>query len=235
MNTQPRKRVCLLTGASGRLGSAFCGAYSQKYRIAAVYRAHPPQPWTTGSESLPADDVYSIRADLAEADAARRVVRATLTRFGSIDLLVNAAAISCWAPIVGRESVLARVEDMLALNAVAPLRMAAAVADLCWRGSGGGNGAGNRNVVNVSSTAGVYVYPGFGQSGYAASKAALNMLTCHLADEFAAFGVRANALAPNSFPSHVPTERVASAIVRLDESDLTGQILVLDGDHETLL
>lgn len=49
----------------------------------------------------------------------------------------------------------------------------------------------NRNVVNLSSTAGLFVYPDLGQSVYAASKAALNHLTYHLASDFCGFCVGA--------------------------------------------
>jgi NAD(P)-dependent dehydrogenase (short-subunit alcohol dehydrogenase family) len=85
----------------------------------------------------------------------------------------------------------------------------------------------NRNVVNVSSLSASRVYPG-GQAVYAASKAALNQLSRHLAAEFGVFGVRVNALAPNNFPSVVRTESVASAIARLDGESVTGRVLVLD-------
>lgn len=235
MNAQSSKRVCLLTGASGRLGSVFCRAYHETYRIAAVYHDTPPHVWSQGCDAPNVDDLFPVRADLAVPDAPKRVVAETLTRFGTIDLLVNAAAVSRWAPIVGTGSVLDGLQDMLTLNAVVPLRMAAAVAQQYWCRARDRKKIGNPNIVNISSTASVYLYEGLGQSGYAASKAALNMLTCHLADEFAAFGVRANALAPNSFPSHVSTQSVAAAVVRLDKSDLTGRVLVLDSDGETLL
>ncbi len=55
--------------------------------------------------------------------------------------------------------------------------------------------------MNISSTAGIYIYPGHGQSIYSASKAALNYLSMHMGDEFSSIGVRVNALAPTSFPS----------------------------------
>ena len=34
---QPERRVCLLTGAGGRLGSDFCRRYRSQYNIVAVY------------------------------------------------------------------------------------------------------------------------------------------------------------------------------------------------------
>jgi NAD(P)-dependent dehydrogenase (short-subunit alcohol dehydrogenase family) len=240
------KRVCLLTGASGRLGTAFCRGYHARYDIAAVYCDNPLQVPTQSQRFVDPlrpgepvhaneDPVFAIRADLLDDDGLERVVDQALARFGGIDLLVNAAAISVWAPIVGSDAMLGNLADMLELNAVVPVKLAAAVAARCWRDSPEENRAANRNVVNVSSAAGIYVYPGTGQSGYAASKAALNMVSCHLADEFARFKVRANVVAPNSFPALVSTESVADAIARLDAGDLTGKILVLDNDGETLL
>jgi NAD(P)-dependent dehydrogenase (short-subunit alcohol dehydrogenase family) len=90
------------------------------------------------------------------------------------------------------------------------------------------NLARNRNVINISSTAGVYVYPDLGQSVYAATKAALNQLSYHLAAEFWDIGVRVNAIAPDSFPSRVQTGVVLDAIRRTDQGDRTGKVVIVD-------
>ena len=100
---------------------------------------------------------------------------------------------------------------------------------LLWRDRQPENSASGRNVVNVSSLSGSRVYPHQGQAVYAASKAALTHLTRHLGAEFAQYGVRVNAVAPNSFPTLVSTEAVADAIVRLDREPVTGQVLALQG------
>ena len=70
---------------------------------------------------------------------------------------------------------------------------------------------------------------------YAASKAALNQLTGHLAYEFAAVGVRVNATAANSFPSSILVERAARAIASLDEGILNGMIVVVDGAEDEVI
>jgi len=236
-------RVCLLTGAGGTLGSEFCRRYSDRYRIAAVYRSKPPEVPDQEARfvdplhptaPLPENEnsVFAIRADLTEDAELRRVVELTLARFGCIDLLVNAAAYAVWAPVVESRALLESAERQFAVNVLAPLRLAAHVAHAFWRDRDSENRAFNRNVVNVSSIAAINVYPHRGQSVYSASKAALNALTRHLATEFSIFGVRVNATAPDSFPSPVSFERAAESIVRLDRETMTGSILVLSGDGE---
>ena len=114
-----------------------------------------------------------------------------------------------------RERHAADLQRQLTLNTVVPIQLAAAVARRCWVQD---DRAARRHIINISSTSGLHVYPDLGQGVYSASKAALNYLTCHLAHELAPFGVRANALCPGSFPYQVSTERVADAIVEMDEA-----------------
>lgn len=239
------KRVCLFTGASGALGSAFCRRYAREYDIVAVYRnrlpAAPSQeaafvdPLDPDSRaSLNRHPVFAVQADLQHETELERVVDVALARFGRIDMLVNAAVFSIWAPMGSSE-----LEDSMLqqyqMNAVVPVKLAALVAARFWRQlSPEENRAARRNVVNISSTAGVYAYFNSGQSVYAATKAALNMLTCHMADELRSIGVRANATAPNSFEI-VPASRVAAAIAAFDRGNQTGQILVMDHDGDDLI
>jgi hypothetical protein len=49
-----------------------------------------------------------------------------------------------------------------------------------------------------------------------------------MAHELGAIGVRANVVAPNSFPRIVATEQVVREMVRLDCGRMTGEIRVLD-------
>jgi 3-oxoacyl-[acyl-carrier protein] reductase len=152
------------------------------------------------------------------------VVDLALARYGRVDLLVNNAAHIRLQPrgIVDGDAALEQFEPHFALNVGVPLRFSARLAQRFWLHAGAENRAENRNIVNVSSISGSEVYPG--QTLYSASKAALNQLTRNIAEEFAEFGVRANAIAPNSFPALVPTEQVAQAIVELDVSTLTGGV-----------
>lgn len=238
------KRVCLLTGASGRLGSLFCQLYGHRYHIAAVHLTQPVvQPPDLCWHVDPLDPgvrtavrecrVEAIRADLTDPQQVSFVVDSVLDTFGRVDLLVNAAADVRCAPLLSGELTMTDLTRMLDLNAVVPLRLALELANRFWTSRAAENAALNRNIVNVSSTSGAYIFSG--QSGYSASKAALNMLTCHMAEEFATFGVRVNSVAPDGFPHQVRTESVCDAIARVDQGALTGKMLLLEAEGETVV
>jgi NAD(P)-dependent dehydrogenase (short-subunit alcohol dehydrogenase family) len=235
------RRVCVLTGAGGTLGSAFCRAYAGQYDIVAVCRRRRPDAVSqlesyidplAPAAALPENDarVYVVYADLEAPTDIDRVVDVALARYGRVDLLVNNAVYVGLHPhgLVDGEGALRDFARQFDVNVGVPLRLAAGFAQRFWKQHDQDNRAANRNIVNVSSWSASKVYPHTGQAVYSASKAALNQLTRHMAAEFAAFGVRVNALAPNSFPSLVSTESVARAIIELDGGLVTGRILALD-------
>lgn len=230
------RRVCLLTGAGGLLGDAFCRAYHRDYDIVAVCRTRTPavpsqEEWFVDpldpETPVPENNsrVYLVRADLLEPGAVERVVDLALARFGRVDLLVNNAGHTTFQPrgVVDGDFALDEFYTHMAVNVGVPLRLATRLAQRSWLHDDRENRARNRNVVNISSLSGSEVYPG-GQAVYSSSKAALNHLTRHLAAEFAEFGVRVNALAPTSFPAIVPTEQVARAITELDTGTMTASV-----------
>ncbi len=231
-----QRRVALVTGAGGLLGSVFCGAYYQNYDIVAVCRDRVPavpsqEEWfidpLAPRAELPenASQVFVIRADLAREGEVERVVDLALAKFGGVDLLVNNAARIELQPngMVDGDTALNEFEPQFAMNVGVPLRLSTRLAQRCWVGADLRNRGRNRNIVNVSSLSGSEVYPG-GQAIYSATKAALDHLTRHQANEFAEFGVRVNGIAPDSFPHRVPTQKVAAAIAELDAGSMTGLV-----------
>lgn len=217
------RRVCLLTGASGRLGRRFCERYADTYEFAAIHRRRRPPVGT-----------FAIEADLTADGAAEWVVDCALERFGHIDVLVNAAVVWGWGPVTSEQLVFSAPEQFLT-HVVAPLRLTAAAYRRAWSDQRETNAARHRSVVNVSSISGQNVYPNEGQSVYAASKAALDHLSAHMALELEPVGIRVNAVSANSFPSVVSTDRVVDAIVALDKGSSTGGLLVVGAAEDALL
>jgi NAD(P)-dependent dehydrogenase (short-subunit alcohol dehydrogenase family) len=228
------RRVCLLTGAGGTLGRAFCQRHADDYHIVAVHgRRRPELPNHRTGASGDGPSIFPVAANLADDLEIARVVDLSLARFDRIDLVVHAAVHSMWAPIF-EPHLVESAERQFRINVLVALKLVVAVTRRFWEGRETENARLNRDVINVSSSAGVKMYPGLGQSVYAASKAALNHLTRHLASELRPLGVRANAVAPTSFPGIIPTQRVVEEIARLDRGAETGQIVLIEGGRDGL-
>lgn len=174
--------------------------------------------------------MHVVHADLTDGADVERVIELTLARFGGVDLLVNNAAqlgVHHRSLIEG-EGALLDLEHQLSTNVVAPFRLTTRLAREFWRDRAVDNLDRSRNVVTVSSLAGVGTFPLLGP-GYGASKAALNALNGHLAHEFATFGVRVNTIVPDAFPERVTTESVVEAIVGLDRGAASGSLALIEG------
>jgi NAD(P)-dependent dehydrogenase (short-subunit alcohol dehydrogenase family) len=230
------KPVCLITGAGGRLGAHLCATLRDRYRVVAAYHETPPN---TSSQSmqvidprsfregqeLPDPQVYSVQADITRREDMRRLVEVAVARFGRIDMLINNAADLRFH---GRLNELWYAEDhaerIMQLNAIVPMRLASAVFHACWKQDRSENMAAKRGVVNISSTSGQQVFK-TNDPFYAASKAALNMLSLHLAVEFAPYAVRVNAFCPGRFDNEASTARVGKAVEKILTGDDTGTIV----------
>jgi NAD(P)-dependent dehydrogenase (short-subunit alcohol dehydrogenase family) len=231
--------VCVLTGASGLLGSAFMHRCAQQFCIIGVHNRHeldfasqhqvfidPINVTRPVHEN--SDAVFAVRADLSDCQQIDRVCTEILNRFQQIDVLINGAVHRRPSELLAPLS-LKDAELSFLVNVLAPLRLTIGFAQKFWSNRLEENIALRRHVINISSTAGLYVYPDLGQTIYSASKAALNYATYHLASELWDIGIRVNALAPNTFPQRVPTERVIDHILAFDESDDTGRVVLVDG------
>jgi NAD(P)-dependent dehydrogenase (short-subunit alcohol dehydrogenase family) len=222
------RRVCLFTGVSGRLGQDFAARYADTYDIVGVYDTTVPsgpfRPLDAPARRAKGG-ILAVQADLGAVGAPEEVVRAVLARFGSVDLVVNAAVFRHYAPL-HKKALVDSLDWQLYFNVVVPVRIVSALTRRAWSRTIGDNRARHRNVVNLSSVSASVVYAG--QAGYGASKAALEAVTRHQASELAAIGVRANAVAPNSFPGIMATGAVSDAVVELDGGTVNGQVLFMD-------
>lgn len=235
---EPVKRVCLLTGASGLFGQAFLQAHAKDYHFVALYHRTLPliesQAVRLIDPLAPAQHAarvppttFTVRCDLRLAGECDRLLDLAFARFGRVDVVIHAAAMSVWGPLIGSGKSLEGAAEQFHLNAIVPLELSTILLRRFWRDDPAVNQANNRNIICLSSLAASQLFPHRGQSVYAASKAALTTLTRHMASEFAAVNVRANALEPNSFPSLVPTKSVVEGARHLDQSTRTGEVVTV--------
>lgn len=210
------RKILLFVGATGRLGGFFVKKYSHKYTIVGIARRKPDYP--TGHFDF-------LQADICtDAD---KVVRYVLDKYQRIDALVNGAVLYNHAKLEDKDPQTFREE--LEVNLIAPLFVANRVLKDFWIREGyEKNQLESRSIINISTTTSLKVCGGQKYGTYAAAKAGLNMLTKYMAEEYAVYGIRVNAVAPTSFPGIVGFEQVGSAIARLIAGQQNGEINILD-------
>jgi NAD(P)-dependent dehydrogenase (short-subunit alcohol dehydrogenase family) len=191
-------KVAVVTGAASGIGREISRVLSAAgARIVAVDRDGPGLEetcsWMEDEGALP------LTVDLLKAGAEDEIVEKAVGAFGGLDVLVNCAGVFPTSPAL----TLAK-EDwdrVLGLNLRSPFLCSQAAAR--WMMGEGRPG----NIVNIASTAGTVARPGIAH--YAASKAALIMLTKVLAIEWAEHDIRVNAVAPGL----VETPRVTQGLL----------------------
>ena len=223
-----QRKVVLITGAAGGLGTSVMAAFlNAGARVAAVDRA-------AGKEA--SDNLFPLAADLSAIEGARDAVATVVRRWGRVDTLVHLIGGFLGGPSVA-DSGDAAFDRMIDLNLRTAFYMiCATVPGLRAQGSGRILAIGSRSAVEPSPMSGLY----------AASKAALVSLIRTVAAENADRGITANAVLPGTmdtpanrasmpaadFSTWVPTSQVANLLVHLasdDASAVNGAVIPIYG------
>ena len=181
-------KVALITGGSRGIGAATVRLFTRAgAKVAFNYQHSAAQAEKLVSE-CGTEDCHAVQADLTGTATAEPLVRATVERFGSLDILVVNHGI--WPPT---DTPIDAMSDEQWRNTVAVNLDSAfalvkhAVAQMKRQQRGG-------HIVLVSSTAGQR-----GEAGhcdYAASKGAMISMVKGLSTELAPFSIRVNCVAP---------------------------------------
>ncbi|HEX2068870.1 MAG TPA: SDR family NAD(P)-dependent oxidoreductase [Actinomycetota bacterium] len=243
-----KDQVAIVTGGSKGIGRAIALAFADAgASVALAARGEEDLVQTAkeieaaGGQAIP---VVTDVTDPAQVDA---LVGKTVDAFGTVDILVNNAGAAPFLSTIDQIR-LEGFEKYFRVNFMSAVYCSKAVAPILLpKGSG--------SVLNVASVAGFIASPGL--TYYAGAKAALINLTKTLAREWAASGIRVNAVAPGwvetemnerareqapefvrSTTAAIPLgrwgqpEEVAAAAVFLCSpaaSFITGAVLVIDG------
>ena len=201
-------RVVLVTGAASGNGRAIAARFlAEGERVGAV---------DISGEALDAawndadGEVWPVVADVADDEQVRALVAGTVQRFGALDVLVNNAGIT-GGPDARRvhETPLADFDRVMAVNVRgAWLGCRYALPVMVEQGSG--------VIVNIASVAGTVAFPG--RAAYSVSKGAVIQLTRSIAVDYAAAGIRCNALCPGMI-------HTAMTDWRLSQPELRDQML----------
>jgi NAD(P)-dependent dehydrogenase (short-subunit alcohol dehydrogenase family) len=176
----------IITGASRGFGRALAESAlaAGDHVVAAVRR---PESVADLAAEHP-DDCLIAKFDARDVTAAADLVRATIDRFGRLDVLVNNAG----RAVVGavEEVSDAQLRELMDLHLFGPAALVrAALPTMHARGTG--------TIVQMSSQGGRMSYPGV--AAYSASKFALEGWSEALAGEVAPFGIRVLIVEPSRF------------------------------------
>ena len=252
-----QSRVALVTGASRGIGRAVALRLAGEGAAVAVnYNSHPAEAEEVVDEIRSGGGkAAALQADVADKAAVSRMVKDTAEQLGPIDILVNNAGLLFTGDLLDYDDT--ELERMWQVNVKGVLHATAAVAPVMMERRYG-------RVINVSSIAALGT--AFkGTTLYAATKAAVLILTKRSALELGPSGITVNAVLPgltltemvagDKTPEqiHQMTERVAEksmlrragqpediarviSFLASDESSfMTGQFLAADGGRMDFL
>jgi len=232
------RQTALVTGAGRRLGRAIAVALGGRgMRVAVHYHGADQGARETARAIADAGgEAFTIQSDLREAGAPSRLVAEAVQRLGSLDVLVNSAAVMIRTPF--GEVTEDVWDDIFALNLRAPFFCAQAAAARMQDGG---------VIINIADLAAFEAWTGYMPHG--ASKAGVVHITRALAKVLAP-RLRVNAIAPGAvllpddwgaaeaerLVQTTPLERlgapedVTQALLYLiDAKYVTGETLIVDG------
>lgn len=233
MSTQ---RTAIVTGASSGIGLGLTTSLVERgYRVVANSRRITQAGTLVASESLALVD-----GDIALPATAERLVDTALSRFGSLDLLVNNAGVFIPKPFTDYTA--EDFERLVGTNLAGFLYITQqAVRHMRQRGAG--------HIVNITTTLADQPIAGVNAALPVLTKGGLNAVTAALAIELAAEGIRVNAIGAGIIdtPMHRPesheflkslhplhrigrVSEIVDAVLYLTEATfVTGEVLHVDG------
>ena len=231
------RKTAIVTGASQGIGAGIAKRYVERgFSVVASARNMTQSTSIAGS-----NQVALVDGDIGEPATAARIVETALSRFTSIDALVNNAGIFFTRPFTDYTA--EDVESLISTNVEGFLYLTQlSIRQMLAQKTGG-------SVVTITAALARNPVRGVTAAVPMLTKGGLETITRHLAMEYAKEGIRVNAVAPGVVytPLHRDTpkdvmedlspmgrpstvEDITDAVMYLtDAATVTGHILYVDG------
>lgn len=231
------RKTAIVTGASQGIGAGIVKGFAERgFNIVANSRKV-----TQSADVAASDTVALVDGHIGEPSTAATIVETALSRFKSIDVLVNNAGIFFTKPFT--EYTAEDFKALVATNLEGFLHITQlSIKQMLAQKTGG-------SVVTITAALARNPMRGVTATVPMITKGGLETITQHLAMEYAKDGIRVNAVAPGAVytPMHRETPKdvmeslspmgrpstikdIADAVMYLtDAASVTGQILYVDG------
>ena len=200
-----KDKVAVVTGASRGIGKAAALALaSQGAKVVVNYARSSDAAEATVKEINEAGtEAIALQADVSKSDEVDNLIKATLDKFGRIDVLVNNAGIT-------KDTLLLRMkpeqwQTVIDLNLTGVFLCTKAVSKTMLKQRSG-------RIINIASVAGQMGNPG--QANYSAAKAGVIGFTKTVAKELANRGVTVNAVAPGFIETDMTEDLKSDDIIK---------------------
>lgn len=226
------QRVAVVTGASSGIGAGLVEEFlEQNYLVVANSRTIKPHM---------SKRVLTVAGDVADPKTAERIVGGALEQFGRIDTLVNNAGVFFPKPFV--ECSEADFDAFMGVNVAGFFHLSRRALQPMLRQNTG-------HIITITTSVVDQPMLGVPSALVSLSKGGLDAATRSLAIEYAAKGIRVNAVSPGVIktPMHSPQthdffanlhpmrrmgtiEEIVEAVLYLDAAQfVTGEVLHVDG------
>ena len=207
--------VAVVTGGSRGIGLAIAGAFVER-GARVVITGRDQKHLDEAAARFSTDALLAVRADVGDADDARRAIDAAVERFGGIDVLVNNAGVGHFAHVA--EMSVADWRKTIDTNLSGVFySCAAAIPQLKRRGGGW--------IINISSLAAKN--PFVGGAAYCASKAGLNAFSEALMQEVRYDNIRVSYIMPGSVATEFGRSAGSGADWKIAPEDVSDLVLDL--------
>lgn len=232
-----KDQVVFVTGAGKGIGRATTESFAKAgAKVIAGVRDMKSTVAFTTEPSYPDNVPEIVEMDMSSVEGIKRVVSNVFERYGKIDILINNVGVGAPAPAL--QVTEADFDHTININLKGTFFVSQYVA-------AGMKQKNKGKIINLSSQAGFVALQD--ESIYCMSKAAISHLTKCLALEWAAFGIKVNAVAPTfietpgtrkwlddinfkqSVINRIPLGRIGQP------EDVTGAILFLASDAADLI
>ena len=242
-------KVAVVIGGAGGLGKPIATGFAQQGAKLVVASRNLPNVQNVAQkiQSETASEVVAFQVDATNEQSVAQLVEQVVAKFGTVDILMNACGTTIKRPAA--EFPLDDWNQQLNLNVNATMISCREFGKVMIEKKKG-------KIINMSSVRGTRATTWVGNTGYCASKGAVDMFTRALAAEWAQYNINVNAVAPSmirtplteplladpervkKYEARVPMKRVGgpedmtgvTIFLASPASDyVTGQVLYLDG------
>lgn len=187
-------KVCLITGGTSGIGRAIALAYAQAGAKVVAGSTNPDK--VAGIKQELGAGHEAVQMDVSNPASVQSAIDFALKKFGRIDAMVNAAGVIKRQPTL--EMPLAEFERIIRINLTGNFIVAQATGRVMKDQTPDAQGLRGA-IVNIASLSSFVALEGV--AAYCCSKAGVMSLTKCLANDWAQYGIRVNAIAPGIFPT----------------------------------